>query len=72
MATKQKTYSPAEAARIVGYHYQWVVRLCRDGKIGHRIDVPEAGQHFYRISAKEIRTLKAQKKQSLRQSSKNS
>jgi hypothetical protein len=72
MATKPKTYSVLEASRETGYHYQWIARLCQAGKIGVRIDIPENGQHFYRISGKEIQAIKAAKRQGLRQSCKQS
>lgn len=69
---KQKTYSVTEAAQQTGYHYQWIARLCQAGKIGVRIEIPENGTHFYRISGKEIQAINAAKKQGLRQSCKQS
>ena len=70
MSKTQKTYSVRDAAEATGYAYTWIIRLCQSGKYGVRIDVPENGTHFYRISKKEISTIKAAKKRGLRQSAK--
>ena len=62
MASKRKTYQPSEAAAKTGYHVQWIYRLCQQGKIGVRVEIPGTSEHRYQISEKEIRTLKANKK----------
>ena len=67
MAKKQKTFSPSQAAAATGYHAQWIYRLCQQGKIGTRIEIPDTEEHRYRISAKEISALKARKNQAFQQ-----
>ena len=64
------TYSVSDAAALTGYHPQWIYRLCRAGKIGHRVLIPETGEHRFRISKKEISRIKRDKTQGKRQSCK--
>jgi len=63
MAKPSQTYSPSQAAAATGYHPQWIYRLCQQGRIGVRIEIPGTDEHRYRISGKEIAALKARKKQ---------
>jgi hypothetical protein len=68
MAKKQTTYSVLEAALITGYCRAMVSRLCQHGVIGRKIEIPETDQHIFRLSGKDILTLKARKNQGSRNS----
>jgi len=68
--TKKPTHSIASAVRETGYSRAWISRLCQHGKIGTRIEIPEAGFSVYRISEKDILRLKALKKQGIRNAAK--
>ena len=66
MAKKQtKTYSIVEAMRLTGYCRALVSRLCNRGEIGTRHQFPGSDYHIFRLSKKDISTLKARKKQGI-------
>jgi hypothetical protein len=68
MAKKQTTYSVLQVSQITGFSRAWVSRLCQHGVIGRKIAIPETDQHIFRLSAKDISTLKARKNQGIRNS----
>ncbi len=70
MAKKAKTYSVIEAARATGFCRALVSRLCRRGEIGVRCTFPDTDYHIFRLSQKDILTLKARKKQGLQKTDK--
>lgn len=67
-----KTYSVSEVARLRGYHYQSVARMCQRGKLGSKCQLPGSDYYEWRISEKEFRTLKPCKNQGLQQSQEKS
>jgi predicted site-specific integrase-resolvase len=62
----QKTYSISEAAELIGCNAQTLYRQCRAGKLGRKIPISVLGTHVFRISEKEIQTIKARKNQGIR------
>ena len=67
-----KTYSVSEVAKLRGYHYQSVARMCQRGKIGSKCQMPGSDYYEWRISEKELSRLKPCKNQGLRQSQEKS
>jgi len=65
MAKKETTYSVAQSALLTGYCRAMVSRLCQRGIVGRKIEIPESGQHIFRLSKKDIVTLKARKTQGI-------
>jgi hypothetical protein len=67
MKRKQKTYSAKEASSLTGYCHSMLCRICQnsDGKIGVAVYVSEVGQTVWRLSGKDISTLKHRKTLSL-------
>jgi len=66
MSKKTITYSVLQVAQITGFSRAWVSRLCQHGLIGKKIEIPETDQHIFRLSGKDILTLKARKNQGSR------
>lgn len=71
MASKTKTYSVIEAVRLTGYSRAMVSRLCQNGVVGTRHQFPDSEYHIFRLSKKDISTLKARKKQGFQKSPQN-
>jgi len=68
MSKKTTTYSVLQVSQLTGFSRAWVSRLCQHGLIGRKIDIPETDQHVFRLSKKDILTLKARKNQGFQNS----
>jgi len=56
-----KAYSITQAAKLIGCNPQTLYRQCRAGNVGKCVAIQETGTHVWKISAKEIRAIKARK-----------
>ena len=67
MTRKEKTFSAKEAAALTGYCYSMLCRICQnsEGAIGSAVYLPEVQQSVWRLSAKDIKSLKERKRLTL-------
>ena len=60
-ATKQTTYSVSQAAKATGIAITTLYSRLQAGKLGKKITSRALNKHEWRISAKELEALKAEK-----------
>jgi hypothetical protein len=67
MKRKQKTYLGQRGGQAHGYCHSMLCRICQNsgGKIGSAVHISEVGQTVWRLSGKDISTLKHRKTLSL-------
>lgn len=66
---KNKTYSIKEACGLTGISRAWISRLCHDGEIGKRQEIPFYPGFVYVLSERDVKNLR--ENTTIKKSSKN-